>query len=66
MPVAVNVTPVPEHTEVAEDAMETEAVWIGFTVRLILVEVAGVPVKHNGKVPPAVKTTFTASPFVGM
>jgi hypothetical protein len=51
---------------VADETMETEEVWIGFMVRLILVEVAGLPVKHNGKVPPAVKTTFTASPFVGM
>ena len=64
-PVAVKVTPVPEQTEVADDAMDTEAVWIGLTVRLMLVDVAGLPVRHNGNVPPAVNTAFTASPLVG-
>jgi hypothetical protein len=64
--VAVKVTPVPEHKEVADEAMETEAVWMGFTVKLMLVEVDGLPIKQLGNVPPAVITAFTTSPFVGM
>ena len=65
-PVAVKVTPVPEQTVVADDAMDTEEVWIGFTVRLRPVDVAGLPTEQFGNVPPAVNTAFTASPFVGM
>jgi hypothetical protein len=51
---------------VADETMETEEVWIGFTVKLMLVEVDGLPVKQVGNVPPEVKTAITTSPFVGI
>ena len=65
-PVAVKVTPVPEQTVVADDAMDREAVWIGFTVKFTPIDVAGLPTKQLEMVPPAVNIAFTTSPFVGV
>jgi hypothetical protein len=64
--VAVKVTPVPEQTEVADEAMDTEEICIGFTVKFTPVDVAGLPTKQLEMVPPAVNTAFTTSPFVGV
>jgi hypothetical protein len=63
--VAVNVTPVPEHSVVAEDATETLAVWFGLTVKEIPVEVDEVLERQVGNVPPAVNTTDTVCPLLG-
>jgi hypothetical protein len=65
VPVAVKVTLVPAQTVVAEDAIETEAVWLGFMVKVVPVEVAVVFVKQADTVPPAVNTALTVWPFVG-
>ena len=64
--VAVKVTPVPEQIGLADGDTETVAVKEGFTVRLIPVDVAGLPVKHKGNVPPEFNTAFTASPLLGV
>jgi hypothetical protein len=45
--VAVNVTELPAQMPVADAAMETLAVRIGFTVIVTVFEVAGEPVKHG-------------------
>ena len=63
VPVAVNVTPVPEQTLVAELDIVTLAVGIGETVKLTTLEDAVVFNKQVGKVPPAVNLAKTASPF---
>ncbi len=61
----MKVTFIPAQTVVAEDAMETDAVWVGFTVNVVPVEVAVVLVKQVGNVPPAVRTDVTVWPLVG-
>ena len=53
------------HTEAEAVEIETEAVWVGFTVNVVPVEVAIVLVRQVGKVPPAVNTLVTVCPFVG-
>jgi hypothetical protein len=65
VPVAVKVTLVPAQTVAAEDAIETEAVWVGLTVNVVPVEVAVVFVRQADTVPPAVNTALTVWPFVG-
>jgi hypothetical protein len=50
---------------VAEDAMETLAVWFGLTVKEIPVEVAEVLERQVGHVPPAVNITDTVCPLLG-
>jgi len=62
-PVAVNVTPAPEHTLVAELDIVMPAVATGETVKLTTLEDAVVFNKQVGKVPPAVNLANTASPF---
>ena len=63
VPVAVNVTPAPEHTLVAELDIVMLAVGIGETVKLITLEDAVVFNKQVGKVPPAANLANTASLF---
>jgi hypothetical protein len=65
VPVAVNVTPVPEQTEVGEDAILTVGVNVPVTVRLTKLEAAVVGVKQDGKVPPAATFEEITSPLVG-
>jgi hypothetical protein len=65
VPVAVKVTLAPVHTEAEVVAIETEAVWVGFTVNVVPVEVAVVLVKQVGNVPPAIRTDVTVWPLVG-
>jgi hypothetical protein len=60
--VAVNVTDVPVHTGFALATMETLAVTVGFTVIVMMLLVAGLPVTH---VAFDVITTFTAFPLAG-
>ncbi len=60
--VAVNVTDVPEHTGFADAAIETLTGRFGFTVILIVFEVAGLPV---GQVAFEVRTQETASILTG-
>ena len=60
--VAVNVTVVPVHTGLALAVMATVAVTVGFTVIVIMLLVAGLPVTH---VALDVITTFTAFPLAG-
>jgi hypothetical protein len=60
--VAVNVTDVPEHTGFADAAIETLTGRFGFTVILIVFEVAGFPV---GQVALEVRLQITTSLFVG-
>ena len=66
VPVAVKVTVVPEHTLIAEEAMLTLGVNVPLTIIVIPVEVAEVPDKQVGNVPPAVCLAVITSPFVGM
>jgi ACR3 family arsenite efflux pump ArsB len=61
--VAVKVTVVPVHTGLALAAMETLAVTVGFTVIVMMLLVAGLPVTH---VALDVITTFTASLWTGI
>ncbi len=60
--VAVNVTDVPEHTGFADTAIEILTGRFGFTVILIVFEVAGFPV---GQVAFDVRTQETASLLTG-
>jgi hypothetical protein len=64
--VAVKTTVVPAQTVVAEDAIETLAVRLELTVKVMPVEVAVVLVKQVGKVPPAVNTAATVCPLDGV
>ena len=60
--VAVKVTDVPEHTGLADDAIETLTGKFGFTVMVTVFEVAGFPV---GQIAFEVSTQETASLFSG-
>jgi hypothetical protein len=60
--VAVKVTEVPEHTGLADAAIETLTGRFGFTVILIVFEVAGFP---DGQVALEVRTQEIASLFNG-
>ena len=60
--VAVKVTEVPEHTGLADAAIETLTGRFGFTVMVTVFEVAGLPV---GQVALDVKTQETTSPLTG-
>jgi hypothetical protein len=60
--VAVKVTEVPEHTGLADAAIETLTGRFGFTVMETVFEVAGFPV---GQVTLEVKTHCTVFPFAG-
>ena len=62
--VAVNVTVSPAQTVVALAAMLTLAVSVGFTVIVMLLEVAGEPVKQGDAV--EVISTVTISPLVNV
>ena len=62
---ALNVTPVPEHIGLAEGDTVTDEVKIGLTVKLILLEEAGLPNRQTGNVPPAVSMACTISPSAG-
>ncbi len=62
----MKVTDVPAQTVVKEDAMETDAVRLELTVKVIPVEVAVVFVKQVGNVPPTVSTAVTVCPLDGM
>ena len=66
MPVAVKLTVAPEHTLVAEEEMLTLRVKLPLTFIVMPVEVAEVPDKQVGNVPPAVWTARITSPFVGI
>jgi hypothetical protein len=63
VPVAVNVTPAPEQTLVAELEIVILAVGIGLTLMFTTFDEAVVFNKQVGKVPPAVSFASTASPF---
>ncbi len=58
-PEAVNVTEVPAQTEVWLAAIETLGLETAFTVKFNVDEVAGLPIKHVGKEPPAVNVAYT-------
>ena len=62
----MKVTDVPAQTVVKEDAMETDAVRLELTVKVMPVEVAVVFVKQVGNVPPAVSTAVTVCPLDGV
>jgi len=64
-PVAVKVTPAPEHTEVEDAETFTMESTVPVTDNVIPVEVAEVLDKQVGNVPPAAKTAFTISPLEG-
>ena len=66
MPVAVKVTVVPAHTLLADALRETVGARLLFTVNVIPVEVAAVPLKQPGNVPPAVWIALMTSPFAGL
>ena len=58
--VAVKVTKLPEHTEVAEADILTLTAWLAVTVMVILLDVAGLPV---GQAIFEVSTQVTTSPL---
>ncbi len=62
----MKVTDVPAQTVVAEETIETDAVRLELTVKVMPVEVAVVLVKQVGNVPPAVSTAVTVCPLDGM
>jgi hypothetical protein len=64
--VAVKTTVVPVQTVVAEAAMETDAVRLELTVKVMPVEVAVVLARQVGNVPPAVSTAATVCPLDGV
>ena len=59
---AVKVTEVPAHTGFADADIATDAVTVGFTVIVTLLEVAGLPVTHVALL---VITQVTTFPFDG-
>ena len=66
VPVAVNETVAPLQTLVEVDVMVTLGLRLLFTVRAIPDEVAIVPLKQVGNVPPAVRMAVMLSPLVGV
>lgn len=62
----MKVTPVPEQTFVAELEIETVAVWVGLTVKLIPFEVAELLLKQAGKVPDVETAALIKSPLDGV
>ena len=66
MPVAVKVTLLPLQTFVDEALMLTLGLRLLFTVNVVPEDVAVVALKQPGKVPPAVCSAVTTSPFAGV
>jgi hypothetical protein len=66
VPVAVKVTVEPLQTLAELAVMVTVGLELLFTVKVIPDEVAVVPLKQVGKVPPTVRTALILSPLVGV
>jgi hypothetical protein len=66
IPVAVNETPVPEQTEVAELDIATLGKAVEFTVSAIKLDSAVLVERQEANVPPAISLTDIISPFWGV